>query len=184
MKIGVLVSRFPYPLEKGDKLRAYHQIKALSKNHEIYLCALSAHKVSHESIQELQSYCKEIKVIQLTKISILFNLFFSLLFTKLPLQLAYFFNRNAKGKILNFFKSHQIDHLYCQLIRVAEYVIDFNEVPKTLDYMDALSRGMERRIKTSNIFLKTFIKIESMRLKRYEHFIFPVFDEKVIIRSE
>ena len=45
MKIFVLLSRFPYPLEKGDKLRAFHQIKELSKKHEIILCALSDEKV-------------------------------------------------------------------------------------------------------------------------------------------
>jgi len=29
MKILILLSRVPFPLEKGDKLRAYHQIKGL-----------------------------------------------------------------------------------------------------------------------------------------------------------
>ena len=41
MKIFVLLPRIPYPLEKGDKLRAYNQIKQLSKRHEIVLCALN-----------------------------------------------------------------------------------------------------------------------------------------------
>ena len=41
MKIFVLLPRIPYPLEKGDKLRAYHQIRQLSKNNEIVLCALN-----------------------------------------------------------------------------------------------------------------------------------------------
>ena len=31
MKIFVLLSRVPYPLEKGDKLRAFNQIKELAK---------------------------------------------------------------------------------------------------------------------------------------------------------
>src|SRR5690554_159648 len=184
MKIGILLSRFPYPLEKGDKLRIFHHIKALSKNHDIYLCALSVGKVSPENIKVLQAYCKEVKVIQLTKIGIFLNLFYSLLFTKLPLQVAYFFNRNAKQSILGFFRLHKIDHLYCQLIRVAEYVTQYNDVPKTLDYMDALSRGMERRIKSAKFFVKPFVKIESMRLKRYEHFIFAAFDEKTIISAQ
>ena len=40
MKILVILPRFPYPLEKGDKLRAYYQIKELSKHNEVYLfCA-------------------------------------------------------------------------------------------------------------------------------------------------
>ena len=31
MKLIYLTSRFPYPINKGDKLRSYHQIKELSK---------------------------------------------------------------------------------------------------------------------------------------------------------
>ncbi|MEQ8908814.1 MAG: glycosyltransferase [Vicingaceae bacterium] len=184
MKIGVLLSRVPYPLEKGDKLRAFHQIRTLSEKHEIYLCALNVGKLHPEAIERLAPYCNEIKVIQLTKFGILLNLAFSLLFTNLPLQVAYFYNRRAKKHILRFFKSHQIDHLYCQLIRVSEYVKDFEDAPKTLDYMDALSRGMERRISQAKIGMRELFKIEATRLKRYEHFIFPAFDHKTIISSQ
>lgn len=183
MRIGVLLSRFPYPLEKGDKLRAYYQIKELSKKHDIYLCALSAKKVSDESLTKLKPYCKEIKVIKLSKFEILINLSYSLLFSKHPLQVAYFYNRRKKGSVIHFFQNNRIDHLFCQLIRVTEYVKSL-AVPKTLDYMDALSQGMERRIKKAPFYLKPFVKIEATRLKRYEHFIFKSFDHKVIISEQ
>jgi hypothetical protein len=45
MKIFVLLSRFPYPLDKGDKLRAYYQIKELSAFHEIHLCCLDDNNI-------------------------------------------------------------------------------------------------------------------------------------------
>ena len=35
MKIFVLLPRIPYPLEKGDKLRAYHQIRQLANDKNI-----------------------------------------------------------------------------------------------------------------------------------------------------
>jgi sugar transferase (PEP-CTERM/EpsH1 system associated) len=184
MRIGVLLSRFPFPLEKGDKLRAYHQIRSLSKHHEIYLCALQVGKLHQNAIDQLSPFCKEIKVIRLTRFSILLNLLNSLIFSKLPLQVAYFFSRKEKAGIHRFFKESKIDHLYCQLIRVTEYVKDFDQVPKTLDYMDALSRGMSRRIEKAPFYLKPFIRIESTRLKRYEHFIFPEFDNLCIISEQ
>ena len=61
MKIFVLLSRFPYPLEKGDKLRAFHHIKELSKNNEIVLCALTDQKVKQASIDILSKYCQSIE---------------------------------------------------------------------------------------------------------------------------
>lgn len=183
MKLGVLLSRVPYPLEKGDKLRAFHQIKELSKNHEIYLCALNTNHLHPKAIEKLTPYCKEIKIIKLSKWSILLNLIYSLLFSGLPLQIAYFYNRRAKSKVWKFFNQNKIEHLYCQLIRISEYVKSY-PAPKTLDYMDALSRGMERRIEKAPFYLKPFVKIESKRLKKYEHFIFSEFNHKTIISEQ
>ncbi|MCB0802419.1 MAG: glycosyltransferase [Flavobacteriales bacterium] len=184
MRLGIVLSRFPYPLEKGDKLRAFYQIQELSKTHEIYLCTINVGNVDEYSLKQLEPYCKEIKVFKLSKISILINLAFSLFLSKLPMQVAYFYNRKAKKQIHNFFKNKNIEHLFCQLIRVAEYVKDYKHCPKTLDYMDALSQGMERRIDKASFYLKPFVRIESTRLKRYEHFIFSSFNHKIIISEQ
>ncbi|MEQ8624302.1 MAG: glycosyltransferase [Vicingaceae bacterium] len=184
MKIGILLSRFPYPLEKGDKLRAFHQIRELSKSNEIYLCAISKDKINQNQLDQLSSYCTEIKVVKLSKLTIFINLVYGLIFTKLPLQVAYFFKKNSKKSVQDFFLANNVDHIYCQLIRVSEYVKDMNQVPKTLDYMDALSRGMERRLINASVFLKPWIQVETNRLKRYEHFIFPSFEKHCIISEQ
>ena len=44
-KLLVLLSRIPYPLDKGDKLRAFHQIKDLNDSYEVILCCLSTHAI-------------------------------------------------------------------------------------------------------------------------------------------
>lgn len=183
MKIFVLLSRFPYPLEKGDKLRAFHQIKELSKKHEIILCALSDEKVSKESMDILSEYCAEIKVIRLYKWKVYFNLVKGLLFSNQSLQVAYFYSKKAQKLIDEFLKEYQPNHIYCQLIRVTEYVRE-SDIPKTLDYMDALARGMERRVEEAPFYLRWFLKLETTRLKRYEHFIFEDFDYTTIISEQ
>jgi glycosyltransferase involved in cell wall biosynthesis len=57
-------------------------------------------------------------------------------------------------------------------------------MPKSLDYMDVLSKGMERRISKSRFFLRPFVQIEAQRLKKYEHFIFNSFQNKIIISEQ
>jgi hypothetical protein len=69
-----VLSRFPYPLEKGDKLRAYHQIKNLSKNHEIILCCLTVNNVKEEHKEELLKYCSNLYVFKLSKLKVAMNL--------------------------------------------------------------------------------------------------------------
>ncbi|MBD98830.1 MAG: glycosyltransferase [Verrucomicrobia bacterium] len=184
MKIGILLSRFPYPLEKGDKLRAFHQIKSLSKKHELYVCALSTKKINPEVYEKVKPHCKELNVIRLHFIFVGLHLIYGLFFSRLPLQVLYFYDRSAKNKIIRFFNRFNLDHLYCQLIRTSEYLKDFKDCPKTLDYMDALSSGMSKRIEKSPFYFKPFVKIEAKRLKRYEHFIFNHFDHKTIISEQ
>ena len=51
-KLVIITSRFPYPLEKGDKLRAYHQLKELSLHFDIVLISTSDIKVHKKDIDE------------------------------------------------------------------------------------------------------------------------------------
>ena len=43
-KLVVITSRFPFPLEKGDKLRAYYQIKELAIYYDVHLIDLQFFK--------------------------------------------------------------------------------------------------------------------------------------------
>ena len=66
MKLIYLTSRFPYPINKGDKLRSYHQIKQLSSSCDIYLISLSDKLVKSSDVEQLKNYCKEIYIYQIS----------------------------------------------------------------------------------------------------------------------
>ncbi len=181
MKILVLTSRFPYPLEKGDKLRAFYQIRELSYDHEIILCALSTHKVSEESFQTLAEYCKSIHVFSISTAGSIWNIGMGLM-RGLPVQVGYFFRKNIAHKLERIIEQEQPDHLYCQLIRMSEYVRK-KHIPKTLDYMDSFSLGMVRRAAKAPIWQKRFIRWEASLLKKYEKHIYADFDFHTIISN-
>ena len=67
MKLVVVTSRFPYPLEKGDKLRLYFQIKHLAHHHEITLLSLADEPVTDDSFNHIQSFCKAVHVFPINK---------------------------------------------------------------------------------------------------------------------
>lgn len=181
MKLFVLLPRIPYPLEKGDKLRAFNQIKQLSKCHEIVLCALNTNKKldKQQAFKALQPYCVSINFFDLSKIGIGINIFIAWL-KGFPLQTGYFYNSKIARKIQKLIKQHQPDLLYGQLLRVAPY-IRHNELPKAIDYQDVFSEGMKRRMKTCRWWEKPFFRMEYKRLQKYEAVIFDDFDVKTII---
>lgn len=183
MKILVLLSRFPYPLEKGDKLRAYHQIKELAKNHEIILCSLTDQPIHPEWTKELEKYCTEIHTFKLKKPLIYWNTIKQTL-TQKPFQVGYFYQRSIQKQINQLIEKSKPDHLYCQLIRTTEYVKNVHSIPKTVDFMDALSKGMERRAEISHGLRKWLFTIEGKRLSAYENRIFDYFNHHTIISEQ
>lgn len=183
MRILFLLSRFPFPLEKGDKLRAYHQIRSLSQHHEILLFAINDQPVTESQLAELRPFCKEIFVHHLKKPRIALNLARTF-FGKKPFQVGYFYTRKIQQALDQVIATHQPEAAFCQLIRTAEYVKGHPELRLTLDYMDVFSKAMERRAKVSSLFMKIPVNMEHRRLLRYENEVFTHFDQHTIITEQ
>lgn len=179
MKIAVVTSRFPYPLEKGDKLRLYFQIKYLSQHHEIILLSLRENPVSESSLKHIQSFCKSVHIFPIHKRKAQFNAI-KAFFQKTPLEVGYFFNKKIKSQIEQIIDIEKPDHIYCQLIRMSEYVRHL-PYPKTLDYMDAFSLGMKRRAENSSMWVQYFFKKDAFRIAAYEAEVFHDFQHHSII---
>jgi sugar transferase (PEP-CTERM/EpsH1 system associated) len=183
MKIFVLLSRVPYPLEKGDKLRAYHQVKRLSKKHDVTLCCLNAEQLHPDAEAELGKICGKLEIIPLSKIGIAWNLALGI-FSSKPYQVRYFHQGRVHRKVNALIAETAPDHIYCQLIRAAEYVKNQHSIPKTIDYMDAFSKGTERRIQSANFLMRPLFKAETRRLLAYENIMFEYFEHKTIISEQ
>ena len=181
MTIFVILPRVPYPLEKGDKLRAFYQIKELAKNNEIILCALNHNNKLDKQLafKKLQPYCRSINFIDINAFQVFVNVI-KAFFKGMPLQVGYFYSKRADKKIKKLFNEYKPDHVYCQLVRSAEYGINL-PVSKTLDYQDVFSYGVKRRIAKAPFWLKPVLKLEYKRLTRYESKVFDIFDVKTII---
>ncbi len=183
MRILVLLSRVPFPLEKGDKLRAFNQIRQLSKEHKVVLFATSDIDIHPDAVKELSRYCEHIEIFHLSRFTVIFNLIRSI-FSGLPFQVGYFYSPEIRQKVSELVTRFCPDHIYCQLIRTSEFVRDIKGIPMTLDYMDVFSKGMERRYDKEPFFIKPLITIEKNRLLRYENEVFGRFTNKTIISQQ
>ncbi|MBL7940927.1 MAG: glycosyltransferase [Flavobacteriales bacterium] len=183
MRLLVLLSRVPYPLEKGDKLRAYHLMVRLARKHEVMLFCLSDTPTDPEHIAHLKRFCSYIDVIRVPRWRIVLKLA-SAVFSRLPFQVAYFHHARAQRAIDKAIRELKPDHVLCQLVRTTEYVRSHPTLPKTLDYMDTLSKGMERRTENASFHMKPLFQAETRRLIRYENLMFDLFDNAVIISAQ
>ncbi|HMT28702.1 MAG TPA: glycosyltransferase [Bacteroidia bacterium] len=184
MKIIFFVSRFPFPLEKGDKLRAFQHIKNLHESgHEIHLIALSDEKVSTKSYNEVKQFCNSITVYNLTWKDLFSNLSGS--FTKkLPLQVGYFYSSAIRKKIENLIEQINPDLIYCQLIRTAYYVKNLQKWPLLIDYQDAFSKGTFQRMQKAHWIYKSLFKREFNLVNEFEKKSYDWFDGHIIISDQ
>ena len=183
MKILVALSRFPWPTNKGDKLRAWHQLIGMSNKNEVHVFCLTDEVVQPQDLEKAKTVFASVHVFNLSKIDVLTRLSLAT-FQKIPFQVAYFSDRKAIAE----FKSlvHQInpDIVYCQLARMAEFCRDIENCRKVIDYQDAFSIGLERRIANEPWWKKYVVSMEAKRLKTYESQILEDFEQRTMISEQ
>jgi polysaccharide biosynthesis protein PslH len=182
LKILYLTSRFPFPLDKGDKLRAYHQIKTLSARAEVYLASISENDTPKEQVAPLLPYTCQCHLFRITQGQRIRSLATSA-WSDTPLQTAWFYSRSIHKELQTLAETIMPDLIVVQLARMAAYNIDY-PCPKILDYMDAFGIGMLRRAAISRGLTKVFYQIEGKRMLKYEGEIAANFDRLWIISAQ
>jgi sugar transferase (PEP-CTERM/EpsH1 system associated) len=180
MKILYLASRYPYPLEKGDKLRAYHHLRELAAlGHEICLCALTAEDVTEAAREALRPFCAKIEIICLSNWNICWQLP-AWFFAGRPLQVGFFYSPKVLKQIKALAEDWQPDLVWTQLLRMAEYGRALGTW-RALDLMDALSANTARWAATAAWYLRPILRREARLLAAYEEAIRRDFQANFII---
>jgi hypothetical protein len=71
LKILVALSRFPWPTNKGDKLRAWHQLLGMSNKNEVHIFCLTDEIVQPEDLEKAKSVFASVHVCSLKKMGII-----------------------------------------------------------------------------------------------------------------
>ncbi len=181
MNILVVLPRFPYPLEKGDKLRAFHQIRCLSQRHQVSLFCVSHKHIEDHDLEKLKPFVEHLKVVQIPRRIAAKNLARNFIKAK-SVQLGYWDSSSARKEYKVFEQLVNPDVVYSQMVRTMPLVIHSSK-PKVMDYQDALSLNMERRMRQerhNSIHYRAF-HYEFKMLRAMEHEAFRIFDDLTII---
>ena len=183
MKILYVTSRFPWPLDKGDKLRAFNQIKHLSKEHEISLFSISQEIVQNEWIEKVKPYCASIEVFHLSKKMIVANIVIQL-FSSLPFQCIFFYNERIANALHIYAGALRPDKIVFQLIRTTEYARLFKKSDCVIDLMDCFSYHYFLRSKSLTALSRWFYDREYRRIIKYETSILKIYKDVIIISKK
>jgi sugar transferase (PEP-CTERM/EpsH1 system associated) len=108
LKILVLTHRFPFPADKGDRIRAYHWLKALSSRHEVDVLTFSQGAVDERYRRELEKLVCRMEVIPHNNWTLGFRLAWGML-TGRSMTEMYFRSREFDQTFRKMFLSRNYD---------------------------------------------------------------------------
>ncbi len=188
MKILYLAHRIPYPPNKGDKIRSFHEIKYLSKNHKIHLCCLADNPKDLQYKKTLRNFCDSVYIVSIyPKIAKLKSIPY--LLSNTPLSVPYFYSRKLQKMINHLLKTTPFDRILCFSSPMAEYIfrskIPTNLIPPLImDFCDVDSHKWAQYARASTFPLSFIYKLEGYRLADYEKRIGEQFDYSVVVSKK
>ncbi len=63
MKVLFLSTWFPYPLDQGSRIRAYHLLRALAYEHDVSLISFEDRDIQPEWIERIGEFCRDVKTV-------------------------------------------------------------------------------------------------------------------------
>lgn len=168
MQIAFVTPRFPFPTTKGDKLRAYHEIRRLSRRHAITLVAGADEPVDEAALDALRPYCERIVVVPVGGWRSIVPIVANGLTARLPLQALFYDTKSMRRAVRDTLASKSFDVIHASTIRVAPHVWDVSGAPVVIDLVDTVSRGLALRRETVGAPLRLAYDWERRRLRDYE----------------
>jgi len=182
MRILYLAHRIPYPPTKGEKIRSFHQLRHLAKNHTVHLACLVDDPEDWQYREQLQQYCASVDAVYRSKHAAKL-LAAQALLSSHSFSVASFFSPVLQQAITQLVQKEQIDCVFVSTIPMAEYVKHLDGLGKVIDYIDVDSEKW-RQYATYHSFPFSWVyRREAERLARYEEEATTWFNHVLIISA-
>lgn len=167
MNICFVTPRFPYPVTKGDQLRAYHQIRCLSRRHAVTLVAASTGTVDAAARAEMERWCERIEIVPVGGYQLPLRVVKGMLLSNLPLQVSFYAAVNWRTRLAEVLLSKRYNVLHLSLLRAAPTAWNV-ALPTVIDLIDALERSISSRSARVPMPIRLAYDFERSRVARYE----------------
>lgn len=184
MKILLLCHRFPYPPNKGDKIRSFQLIRRLSKRHELHLLSLADPGNPGASNQTLLEYCSRVEVFPLNRLKAGLRCVVGALGSK-PLTIAYFRSKGLATRVRELSDREGYDALVVCGSAMAQYVdLIPRRIPRLIDMVDVDSAKWLQFSRFASFPRSLLWRLEAGRLARYEASLKDRFERIVLTTAQ
>ncbi len=178
-----IAHRIPYPPNKGEKIRAFNQIKELSRNHAVHVCAFVDDRADLSHVPDLLKHCASVDIVFRDDALVIFRAA-AAVFSQRPLSVSLFYRKEFAEKLLKKLLSKRFDCLICSSSSMAQYSHLVAGIPKVIDLIDVDSEKWRVYSEHRCFPLSLIYRLEGRRLAKYEETIVESFDHSILSSQE
>lgn len=172
MKILVLTTKSPYPLNEGRALRTYNLIKQTAKRHEVYLLTFVQTQEEVDGIPHLREICRHVDATPLHmecgRVALAADMVLDLLGTA-PLHAVKYRSATMRRKMAALMSEHKFDLVHLDMLHLGEYMALCPDTPVVLVEHNVESALLARRVaNTANPLAKFYLQYQYLKLRRFE----------------
>lgn len=183
MNLLYLAHRIPFPPNKGDKIRSFHQVKYLSRKHRIHLACFVDDPQEMKHVESLKEYCADVRAVPLGGAAARIRSVLALA-GETPLSVAYYSSKAMRYHVRSILESVPIETALIFSSTMAQFILEAKGIRKVMDFVDVDS---EKWLQYSSRFgfpKANLYRLEGRRLARYEERVARSVDLSVFVTEE
>ncbi len=175
MKILYLCHRFPFPPRRGGKIRPFHMIRHLARNHEVVVGSLVRSEQEAEEGKGLAQYCAQYVMGRVHEPVQALRMV-ARLPSSTPSSMGFFYSPHLARRIQELLREQRFDLIFVHCSSAAQYVENVRGVPKILDFGDMDSHKWLEYARYKPFPISLGYRLEAKKLERAERRLAARFD--------
>ncbi len=167
MRILFICHRFPFPPNRGGKIRPFQMIRHLSKKHSVVVASLAHTEEELEQGVGLEQHCQA-TIVEVVPSSSRWLRASGKLASKAPSSAAYFWSPRLDRRIREAWSTQKFDAVMVHCAFVAQYAMRLQGAFRILDFGDMDSAKWFDYAQFRGFPLSLGYKIEALKLRRFE----------------
>jgi sugar transferase (PEP-CTERM/EpsH1 system associated) len=168
LKIVVVSARFPYPLDKGDRLTVFHLLREFSARHRMTLVCFLEPEQDPGWVEKVRPFCDRVEMVPLRRLRSYLNCATGI-FGSTPLQLRYYHDPAMHDAVRRVVEEEKPDLLYSQLLRMAPYIEPHHQCARVAAFNLSLTLNHRRMMEhATSFFSRRLHRLEYNRLRPFE----------------
>lgn len=167
MRILFVCHRFPFPPNRGGKIRPFNIIRHLNTNHEVTVASMVRSEKESEQGAGLADYCCRMVMARVNE-GIQSIRTVGRLFTSSPSSMGYFHSSYLAKRIERLLQETSYDLILVHCSSAAPYVAKARNIPKILDFGDMDSQKWMQLAQFRSFPVKLGYLLEGRKLMAWE----------------